>query len=190
MMKKKLTTLMMAFAIFFTMNVTTATKAEALVGFAFKSKVVKTIGGIGTGAGVGVFGIGLLIAKFGAATMSNLGAAIVTLIYGPIIAAIGLVILDDNTVVDLEYQPIDLLNTEAHSNFSLEEIQMYNAELEELNAVRKTIQSEVSAEGKDLEQAKTLWENYSQALHPSTIKVAEKNAAEFINTLKAAHKIQ
>ena len=189
-MKKRLLTLMMAFSMFAASNFVTTQKAHALVGFAFKSKVVKTIGAIGTGAGVGVFGVGILIAKFGAATLSNLGAALVTLIYGPIIAALGLIILDDNTVVDLEYQPIDLLDTEAHSNFSLDEIQMYNAELEELNAVRKTIQEEVSAQGTDLEQAKALWDEYSQALHPSTIKVAEKKAAEFIDALKAAHKIQ
>lgn len=67
---------------------------------------------------------------------------------------------------------------------------MYNAELEKLNAVRKTIQSEVSNDGKNIELAKTLWDDYSQALHPSTVKVAEKKAAEFINTLKTAHKIQ
>lgn len=188
-MKTKFTTLMMAFAIFFTMNVVTANKAEALVGFAFKSKVIKTLGAVSTGGGVGIFGLGVLIAKVGSGTAA-LGWAIITLVYGPIIAAVGLVLLDDNTVVDLEYQPIDLLDTQAHSNFSLEEIQMYNAELEELNAVRKTIQSEVSDEGTTLDNAKALWDDYSQALHPSTIKVAEKKAAEFINTLKAAHKIQ
>lgn len=188
-MRNKLLTLVMAFSIFFMGNLVTAKKAEALVGFAFKSKVIKTIGGIGTGAGVGIFGVGILIAKVGTG-VNALGWALVTLIYGPIIAAIGLVILDDNTVVDLEYQPIDLLDTQAHDNFSLDEIQMYNAELEELNAIRKTIQSEVNAEGKDLVEAKTLWEDYSQALHPSTIKVAEKKAADFVNTLKAAHGLQ
>lgn len=189
-MKKKLLTLMMALSIFATSNFITTQKAHALVGFVFKSRVIKTIGAIGTGSGVGVFGIGVLISQFGAATISNLATAIVTLIYGPIIAALGLVILDDKTVVDLEYQPIDLLDTQAHSNFSLDEIQMYNAELAELNAIRKTIQEEVSEQGQSIEKAKALWDDYSQALHPSTIKVAEKKAAEFIDALKAAHNIQ
>lgn len=129
----------MAFVIFFTTNLMTTQKAHALVGFAFKSKVVKTIGAIGAGAGVTVLGLGILIAKFGAAKTVNLGAALITLIYGPIIGEIGLIILDDKTVVDLEYQPIDYLNTEDQGRFSIDEIEMYNAELEELNAIRKTI---------------------------------------------------
>lgn len=188
-MKMRLMTFVMAFAIFFTTNLMTTQKAHALAGFAFKSKVVKTIGAIGTGAGVSVFGIGVLLAKFGAATTANLGAALVTLIYGPIIAAFGLIILDDKTVVDLEYQPIDYLNTEDQDRFSIDEIEMYNAELEELNAIRKTIQQETQDYELTTEQTVDLWNEYSQNLHPSTIKVAEVKASDFINELKKAHRL-
>ena len=187
-MRKKLLSVFMAFAIFFMSQLMTSRKSEALVGYAFKSKVVRTIGGIGIGAGATTFGIGLIIATVGSG-WSALGWAFITLIYGPVIAALGLIVLDDNTVVDLEYQPIDLLDTKAHSDFSLETIQMYNAEVEELNAIRKTVQNELVEKSNDPEAAKKLWDDYSQSLHPFTVQVAEKKAAEFILELRKVHNL-
>lgn len=181
-MKSKVLSFFMAFTIFFMSQVLTTPKADAAIGVIFKKKVLRTVGGIGIGTGVGAFTGGLLLAELGVVSFS-LGGGIILTLSSILSAGLGLIVLDDKTVIDLEFHQIDLLDTKAREKFSLAEIQMYNAELEELNAIRKTIQEEVGSSG-TLKKANKLWNEYKEMLHPSTSKVAQAMALNFVTKLK------
>lgn len=177
-MKTKLTTFMMAFAIFFTSNFF-APKSEALIGLLVKKKVVKVIGGIGLAAG----GVGVVSGVATISTATTLSSALggVIFIYlGAIAGGIGLVILDDNTVVDMEFNQV---TKELAPDFSEYDIAIYNSELEELNAIRKTIQAEVG-ENDTMEKAKDLWLDYSQVLSPETVAIAQDQVLKFSKNVK------
>ena len=181
-MRNKILTFFMACSIFLASNLVVTKNAEALVGLAFRSKVVQVIGGIGVVGGAALFTSGYVAG----ATATNLGGIVWLVVgatYGVAIGGLGLIILDDNTVVDLEYQKIDESSAD-FSKYSQLEIDIYNAELEELNAIRKTIQLEVPADNKNFDQAASLWKEYSQVLSPETVMIAQDKAVEFINALK------
>ena len=87
---------------------------------------------------------------------------------------IGLVVLDDNkTAVDFGFMPIALDQVDEVHHAA---VKIYNSELAELNAIRKTIQSEVS-ESDSSEKATELWEMYSGFLSVETKMIAEGQAA-------------
>lgn len=181
-MRNKFLSFFMAFSIFLASNLVVTPKAEALVGLAFRGKVVQAIGGIGVVGGAAIFTSGY-IAGVTATNLSGIVWLVVGATYGLAIGGIGLIILDDNTVVDLEYQMIDE-NSADFSKYSQLEINTYNSELEELNAIRKTIQAEVPADSKDFDQAASLWKEYSQMLSPATVMIAQDKAVEFIDSLR------
>lgn len=185
-MRNKLLSFLMASTIFLASNAVTTQNAHALAGFIFKSKVVKVIGGIGAGAGATLFTAGF-VAGTTAVSLGKLIWSVFAMVYGPAIAGVGLIILDDNTVVDLEFQAIND-QSEDFADYSTLEIETYNAELEELNAIRKTIQLEVSDESKTIDDAAKLWENYSEVLSPATIKIAERKAATFIDEINKSNR--
>lgn len=185
-MKNKILSILMALNIFVASNIVTSQNSHALVGFIFKSKVVKVIGGIGAGAGASLFTVGFVAGS----TASNVGTliwSVFAMVYGPAIAGVGLIILDDNTVVDLEFQEINSESEDFRDYTSLE-IETYNAELEELNAIRKTIQLEVADDAKTIDDAADLWKYYSEVLSPATIKIAEAKAAKFIEEINKSNR--
>lgn len=179
-MGKKLITLSLMFAIFFTSNFA-APKANALVGLLVKSKTTKIVGGIGAGAGAAtVGGVFIYAATTTSATLSQAIGAILVAYLGIVVGGIGLLVLDDNTVADVEFMPIVKSKTPKFTDY---DIKIYNSELEELNAVRKTIQAEVS-ENTPVSEVTKLWNEYKEVLRPETIAIAEAVAADFSNSLK------
>ncbi len=180
-MKKSFTSLLLAL----TLMTTTlySPKSEALVGLLFKSKVVKVIGGIGSagGATLGIYGY-VTAATAGSSIGSVLGGAIL-MVYGIALGGVGLLVLDDETAADLEFKTIDLNSPEKYNGFEAIDVAIYNSEVEELNAVRKTIASEVNDE-ENTDDAEALWLEYSYALSPETVAIAEAKAKEFIENFR------
>lgn len=156
-----------------------AQKSEAAVGFIVANKVVKVVGGISAGTGALMAGSGLIYATT-TSTMKSSMLAIVGLAYGGIILGLGLIVLDDNTVADMEFVSV---NAEELPEFTPETIAVYNSELEELNSIRKTMLAELS-EDHDVEASKKLWNEYKSYLSPETVEVAEHQAEKFIQALQ------
>jgi hypothetical protein len=156
-------------------------KSDALIGVIFKNKVVKTIGGIGALVGGTAATTGLVFA----ATTTSLGVAIlgaVAMVYGGALAGIGLIVLDDNTLADIEFQSLNLKKTSEFEGFSVEEAETYNEELPLLNAIRKTIASEVE-DTENTEDAEALWLEYSENLSPATFEIAKFKASQFLKAI-------
>lgn len=185
-MKQKALTFILGFAVLAMSNFITTPKAEAAIGLIMKNKTAKTIGGISAGGSAGVFVAGALLSKAGIVTF-NLASAIL-FIYGTMFfGALGLVVLDDNTVADMNFIPIDPARVDQAKGLTLEEIQVYNSELEELNAIRKTIQAEMNEESK-VSEATELWNAYKVYLSPETAKVAEIKAMEIAGKFEYTNK--
>jgi len=155
-------------------------RADALVGWIFKSKVVKVIGGVGA-IGGGVMTTGALVTAVVSSTGGGLGALLV-FVYGSAITGLGLIILDDNELADIEFRKIELQNTEDYLGFSAKDVAIYNSEIELLNAVRQTIVSEVS-ESESTEDAEALWLEYADVLNPVTFEIAKAKAKAFVEAL-------
>lgn len=181
-MKSRILTFIMASFFIVSANLITAKKADAIVSLIIKNKTAATVGGIATGTSAVVFFGAAALGQAGVITFT-LGSALLLTMGTAFVGAVGLIVLDDKTVVDIQYRPIDYLNTEMAENFSLDEIQMYNAELVELNAIRKTIQAEMTDKN-TVKDANRLWNSYKDVLHPATIKIAELKAQELVSQFK------
>lgn len=179
-MKKTLCTLVLSLSLLSSALYTP--KADALVGVIFKYKTVKTIGGIGALVG----GVGATAGLIFASTTTSLSAAlggIIIMVYGGALAGIGLIVLDDNSIADIEFQSLDLNNKAEFEGFSVEQAAIYNAELSLLNAIRKTIMSEVE-ETENTADAEELWLDYASNLSPETFEIAKHKAAQFLRSLR------
>ncbi len=159
-----------------------ANDSHALIGMAFRSKPVKVVGAIGVGAGTftGVYGFATL------ATTANFGTAIggaVLTGYGIIFAAIGLVILDEKQISDIEFRAIDVQKPEFYRGFTRAQVETYNSELAQLNSIRQTMIAE-SSDIEDTADAEALWKKYSTYLSNDTVQIAQKNAADFLAVIR------
>jgi hypothetical protein len=159
-----------------------AKDSHALIGLAFKSKPVKVVGAVGAGVGLGMGLIGFSTA----ATTTSLGAFIVGatfMYYGLIVAGVGLVILDEKNISDIEFKAIDPNRPEYYLGFTREQVETYNSELAQLNSIRQTMIAE-SNDTADTSDAEALWKIYSGYLNPNTVKIAEQNAANFLQVIR------
>lgn len=159
-----------------------AKESHALIGLAFRSKPVKVIGAVGAGGGaiIGVYGY------VTAVTATNIGAVLVGSIitgYGIIIAGVGVVILDDKNISDIEFKAIDSNKPESYLGFTRAQVETYNSELAQLNSIRQTMIAE-SNDQEDTADAEVLWKTYSSFLSKDTVKIAEHNAAQFLNAIR------
>lgn len=172
----------MAAVIMSIMSTGFAKESHALIGLAFKSKPVKVIGGVGAGLGVGLGVYGYATAV----TTASLGGVIVGAVfmyYGVIVAGVGLVILDEKNISDIEFKAIDVNRPEYYTGFSREQVETYNNELAQLNSIRQTMIAE-SNDTADTSDAEALWKIYSSYLSPATVKIAEQNAANFLTMIR------
>jgi hypothetical protein len=164
------------------MNTGLAQNSHALIGLAFKSKPVKVVGAVGA---VG----GSMIAVWGyttALTATNLGVLLAGAIwtgYGVIIGGVGLVILDDKNISDIEFKALDANRPESYVGFTREQVETYNSELAQLNSIRQTMIAESSDEA-DTADAEVLWKKYSAYLSNDTVQIAQKNAAQFLSAIR------
>lgn len=161
---------------FFT--ITYSSQSQAVVGLFMKKQSVQTIGAIASGSGSAVFTAALVTATVTNASNQALGYIIAGAVLGPIISTIGLIILDENSNSMLEFQEIGQ-DSRDFNLYTSEEIEIYNSELEELNAIKNTIEEDaINAENSQL-----LWKQYSETLHPATVKIAQDKANTLLNIL-------
>lgn len=179
-MVNKFLTGFLSFFLFISVNLTTAPKAEAAIGLIVKNRTAKTVGGIGAASSAVVFGGGLLLAEAGVVTF-NIASAVLFVTGTMFFGALGLITLDGETIADVEFMPIK--KTTQSDGLTMDEVRMYNSELDELNAIRKSVQTEL-AEDDSSEDAKELWNAYKGQLHPYTVKVAELKALELAKKFK------
>jgi hypothetical protein len=151
-------------------------KAEAVVGLILKNKTVTIISAISGG----LSGTGAIIAATASSvTVWPILGALGFAAFG----AVGIVLLDEETVADVSFQPINLENEKAYAGFTVDQVKTYNLEVEELNAIRKSLIAEISEET-SVEAAKALWDEYKTYLSPATIAIAEAKALQFANDLE------
>ncbi len=163
------------------LQLTYVPRSEALIGLIFKSRIVKTIGGIGAIGGGAVTGIGLI----SAGSAGNVGSLIVgagLAYWGLILGGIGIIILDENKVADIEFRSIDVARPQDYVGFSRSDVEIYNSEVELLNAVRQRIMKEVGEEG-DTADAERLWMKYEHYMSPETFAIAKAKAKKFVEAL-------
>lgn len=157
-------------------------KADALVGYIFKKKIVKVMGGIGA-IGGGVMSLtGYIAATSAGASAGTVISGAIFYAGGLAFGALGLIILDDNELADIEFTRIDLDNSDQYIGFSKEEVEIYNAELGLLNTIRQTIVSEVSTSD-NTDEAEQLWMEYSENLSEATFEIAKAKAKIFVEAL-------
>lgn len=162
----------------FSLNLATIRPANAIVGLTLHKNNLRSIGVIASGGGGATFVGSLffgLTTKFSAATAY---IAFTGMILGPVVSTIGLIILDDKNVNTIEFKPIDL-----DSTYSLKEIEIYNSEIDELNAIKSTIEDEISQYEWNDHEANKLWLDYSEVLSPETVKIAQDKALRFLKVL-------
>lgn|SRR5690606_15354390 len=150
--------------------------ANALVGSIFAHRTIKTVGAVGAIGGGVITGTGLIGAMATAHTWSALGWMVIAL-GGAATAGLGLIILDDNTVVDIEFREID--SDQKELLVSKEDIEIYNSEVDLLNMIRKTIIAETD-EAENTDDAESRWLEYADYIHPSTFKVAQEVGKAFL----------
>ena len=139
-------------------------KAEAVVAIAIKNRTVRTVGGVVTAAGVSGVTISAIVAN-----VTGSYSAIGLMILSVPVAIVGLVILDEKNA-DLKFSQLPL-NKARVLAVSPEDIAIYNTEVEELNVVKETIESRVSAKSTEAD-IDYLWSEYKDTLSPETLKVA------------------
>jgi hypothetical protein len=171
-MIKTFLSLVLALSIF-----TASPSAEAVVGLIIQHRTTKVVGGIGMAAS-GVTGAGLIAYANTLEAFAGIGYVILGVGFWAI-GGVALIVLDDNTVADIEFRPV---TKKEAGKFGEEARSVYNNELDELNAIRKTIQAEIpeNASVKDVNQ---LWNTYAQSLSPETKAIAEHLAGKLAKGL-------
>lgn len=107
-------------------------------------------------------------------------------LFGAISLFFSVILLEENNELAFEFKPI------SQDNFSIapyrfEEINTYNEEIDELNAIFKTIEEQTEIKKLEQKEIYALWNEYSKYLHPFTIKIAQEEAFKvitFVSNLK------
>lgn len=162
---KQLTAFFLVFSLLF---VSIPQKSHAIVGIAIKDKTTRTIGGIITAVS-GVTAIGTITAL--SVTGTYFTGALTLILFSIPGAAIGLVVLDEKNA-DLKFRPL----TEDKAlllGISNDDLEIFNSEVDELNAIKAEVESQVTDKLSD-EEIALMWSDYAQSLSPETMTVAAK----------------
>lgn len=158
-----------------------STNSQALVGYFIKKSSLKTIGAIAAGSGSATFLSTLAYATFATTSQASFSPIILGAVISPIISGIGLIILEDSHISTLEFK-----NIQSSHLFNSQEVEIYNNEIDELNAIVKTMQYEYDSDNKaDL---KKLWKSYCEVLDPVTVKIATYQSSKLIERLNKVFK--
>jgi hypothetical protein len=165
--------LLLAVVLSFYVFVGNTPKASAAVGLIIKHKTARVVGGVMTVGGVATFFGSMLASSFVSATIS-----IAVMVVSVPVAAVGLVVLDEKDA-DLSFSELseeDASKIEATAF----ELNVYNTEVDQLNAVKVEIESRVTDET-STEEINCLWQEYKDKLSPETLKVAGLVAQKVLN---------
>ncbi len=171
---------------FATTTVVTPRPAQAIIGLAVASYALRTAGGVtmllgGTAAGIG---IGYALYTGTSVAIGVTSAAAIGTLLGTVTAGIGLLLLDGNQGA-LVFQTVDVANTSlyAPAGVTAAQVAVYNTEIDELNAVRESIDAEMVRTNGSVNDAKVLWESYRPHFAAETITVAAKLTNQMFLTL-------
>jgi hypothetical protein len=150
-------------------------RADAAIGFIAKSRALKAIGGTVTGVGaitIGVAGLSASSIGWGALYLIVMG------FYGGLL---GLVILDDQDG-NVSYNP---LSKELAGELAInpEALAIYNSEVAELNSIKEIVEAKLTKDS-TVEDAKSIWQEYSEYLSPETMEVAGIVSKHVLENLK------
>ncbi len=156
--------LLLALVLAFCVFVGNTPRADAVVGLIIKNRTAKVVGGVMTVGGVATFFGSMLASSFVGATVS-----IAVMMVSVPVAACGLVVLDEKNA-DLNFS--ELTEQDASKiGATLQELNVYNTEIDELNAVKAEIESRVTDNSSD-DEINGLWQEYKDTLSPETLRVA------------------
>lgn len=156
--------LFLALALSFFVFVGNTPKADAVVGLIIKHKTARVVGGIMTVGGVATF--------FGSMLASSVVSASITIavmVVSVPVAACGFVVLDEKNA-DLKFSVLDK-GEASQIGATVAELNVYNTEVDELNAVKEEIESRVT-DTTSTEEINHLWLEYKDSLSTETLKVA------------------
>lgn len=163
-MKKSITTLLLTLSLF---TVTTQ-KSHAVVGLLLGNPAVTAVGGLATLGGF----------VFMNDTSGDIAQNFRRGFGGLIAAVVGITLLSESQTAEIQFQPIL-----SSPRFTADELETYNSELSELNAINQTITAEIAANPKNTD-SEALWNEYGAVLSPDTIKVAAYTSNKLIKALK------
>ncbi len=156
--------LLLALILSFCVLVGTTPKADAVVGLIIKHKTARVVGGVMTVGGVATFFGSMLASSVVSASVS-----IAVMMVSVPVAALGLVVLDEKNAnlsfSVLAEEDVSMLGATA------QELNVYNSQVDELNAVTDEIESIVT-DKTSTEEINRLWQEYKDTLSPETLKVA------------------
>ncbi len=177
---RKLLGLILSICLFFTASLPLSSRSEAAVGLIIKSRTTKVVGGLSAGGGavfsVLIYNAAMASTATGMAAVEVGIAAAVYVSLGLAVGFLGLIVLDDQTVADFKFLPL-----EQPAEFS-QAISVYNSELDQLNAIKERIESEYDKNSEI--DTKALWNEYGQSLSPETFAVAQAIADGFMQKLE------
>lgn len=162
-MKRIFTSLVLALSIF----TISSQRSHAVVGLATANPTIAALGGL-----AGVSSMVLFRNESG-----SVGESFVRGFWALIIGAVGVTLLDEKQEAEILFSAIT-----SSTELSAKELSIYNSELLELNSIHQTITAELKADPKL--NAKELWDQYSYALSPETLEVAQATAKSLFVSLK------
>ena len=178
---KSLKTALTAFALSTSLAFTAATPRDA-------HAVVGAVTSLAGGAGVPLLVAGAVSTATGiigvqGCLRGDCGVGVTLSLFG--LALIGPILLDDGTVGDLEFVAVDQARA---AQVGLTEIERlaFNSELDEINAIKETITSDLNRDEKPTtEKAHALWNEYGQSLSLDAFSGLEKISAALRMQLEA-----
>lgn len=148
-----------------------ANRAHAIVGLVAKSPTVIALGGLVTAGGA-------VIAFQGATSTEISTESAFGKFFGGIGALIlGLVILDDSQEAEVVFTKLD-----HYPGFDADALAIYNAELDELNAINQSVTEQIKHD--PTLDAAALWKEYSSVLSDETVKIAALVSSNLVGQLR------
>ncbi len=179
-MKNKICALVLAISL--TLSVLAPRRSEALVGAVIAAPVVVTVGAVTACTGGGVIGASFvvdLLTRDSGRVMPFLTVFLV----GAAILGLGLVVLDDQSH-SVQFAPLDQGQIEK-LGITTEQALAYNSELDEINVIKQTIETEVAKSANpSVEQAHARWVELGAGISPNAFAALEKVSAEFVKNLQ------
>ncbi len=169
-MKKVFASLLLAFTLIFTPTHKSEAAVGGLLSLAVSVPAVIAVGGVSTLVG----GVAFLI---GDRTGGDTG--FVLFFGGGALLLLGIALLDGEQAIEFaEVNP----SMKHLQGISQDDMETYNSELDQLNAINAQITEEAAAD-RDID-AKARWSEMGEALSPATLKIAGLNGALLMKSLK------
>jgi len=152
--------------------------ASAIVSLALANAPLAVAGASVTAVGAALITTGVFVMSDDDST-GSLIALFTLVVPGAIVAALGIVILDEGNGINLNFKELNIVASNK-LKLSHEELESFNYEIDEINAIKESIQNELwEMENPSLELAGKLWTDYSEELTPAAFRAVQKVSKSF-----------